>query len=132
MPVTKANFFSLFLDAQISSFTAKNIFSLFKATSVHPFNPNVVLNCFTNNNSDTSSNALEEAPIYGGKAQQKLNIVIKRALNSALEKDASIVQQSLYYIAIQNTLLQSKNKGLLNALTVKRRRETKGKSLDLL
>ncbi|KAK4986649.1 hypothetical protein LTR50_005176 [Elasticomyces elasticus] len=35
-------------------------------------------------------------------------------------------------MAIQNTLLQSENEGLLNALTVKGRRETKGKSLDLL
>ena len=35
-------------------------------------------------------------------------------------------------MTIQNTLLQSENEGLLNALTVKKRRETKGKSLDLL
>ena len=53
-------------------------------------------------------------------------------MSGALEKDASVVQQSLYHIAIRNTLLQSENKGLLNALTVKKRREKKGKSLDLL
>lgn len=35
-------------------------------------------------------------------------------------------------MAIQNTLLQSENEGLLDALTVKRRREIKGKPLDLL
>jgi hypothetical protein len=35
-------------------------------------------------------------------------------------------------MAIRNTLLQSENKGLLDALTVKKRREKKGKSLDLL
>ena len=35
-------------------------------------------------------------------------------------------------MAIQNTLLQSENEGLLDALTVKKRRDTKGKSLDLL
>ena len=57
---------------------------------------------------------------------------MKRALSGASEKDASIVRQSLYHMAIQNTLLQSENEGLLDALTVKRRRETKGKSLDLL
>ena len=57
---------------------------------------------------------------------------MKRALSGASEKDASIVRQSLHHMAIQNTLLQSENEGLLDALTVKRRRETKGKSLDLL
>ena len=132
VPVTKADFFGLFWDAWTSSFTAKNILSSFKATGVHPFNPDVVLDRFANNDSDTSSNASEEAPTYGGDAWQKLNTVMKRALSGASEKDASIVRQSLHHMAIQNTLLQSENEGLLDALTVKRRRETKGKSLDLL
>lgn len=130
--MTKADFFGLFWDAWASSFTAKNIFSLFEATGVHPFNPDVILDCFTNNDLDTSSNALEEAPIYGSEAWQKLNIVMKRALSGALEKDVSTVRQSLYYMAIQNTLLQSENEGLLDALTVKKKREIKSKSLDLL
>ncbi|KAF1354169.1 hypothetical protein EJ07DRAFT_134324 [Lizonia empirigonia] len=132
VPVTKADFFGLFWDAWASSFTAKNIFSSFKAAGVHPFNPNVILDRFTNDDSDTSSNASEEAPTYGGEAWQKLNTVIKRALSGALEKNASIVRQSLHHMAIQNTLLQSENEGLLDALTVKKRRGMKGKSLDLL
>jgi hypothetical protein len=53
-------------------------------------------------------------------------------LSGASEKDASVVRQSLHHMAIQNTLLQSDNEGLLDALTVKKRREKKGKSLDLL
>ncbi|PVH90255.1 hypothetical protein DM02DRAFT_548161 [Periconia macrospinosa] len=58
---------------------------------------------------------------------------MKRALSgAATEKDASIIRQSLHHMAIQNTLLPSENEGLLGALTVKERRETKGKSLDLL
>jgi hypothetical protein len=132
VPVTKADFFSLFWEAWASSFTVKNIFSSFKATGVHPFNPNVILDRFTTNNSDTSSNALEEAPTYSSKAWQKLNTVVKRALSGASKKDVSIIWQSLYYMAIQNTLLQSENEGLLDALAVKRKREAKGKSLDLL
>ena len=132
VPVTKADFFSLFWDAWVSSFTAKNVFSSFKATGVYPFNPNVILDRFTNDDSDTSSNALEEAPTYSGDAWQKLNTITKRALSGASEKDASIIRQSLHHMAIQNTLLQSENEGLLDALTVKKRRDTKGKSLDLL
>ena len=115
----------------MSSFTPKNIISSFKATGVHSFNPDVILDRFTND-SDTSSNASEEAPTYGGEAWQKLNTGTKRALSGASEKDASIVRQSLHHIAIQNTLLQSENEGLLDALAVKERREAKGKSLNLL
>jgi hypothetical protein len=132
VPVAKADFFNLFWDAWVSSFTAKNIFSSFKATGVYPFNPDVILDRFTTNDSDTSSNASEETPTYGGEAWQELNTVMKRALSGASEKDVSIVRQSLHHMAIQNTLLQSENEGLLDALTVKRRREAKGKSLDLL
>jgi hypothetical protein len=132
VPVTKADFFGLFWDAWASSFTAKNIFSSFETTGVHPFNPDVILDRFTNDDSDTSSNASEEAPTYGGEAWQKLNTVMKRALSGASEKDASIVRQSLHHMAIQNTLLQSENEGLLDALTVKKRREMEGKSLDML
>jgi hypothetical protein len=132
VPVTKADFFSLFWDAWTSSFTAKNIFSSFKATGVHPFNPNIILDRFTNDSSDTSSDASEEAPTCGNQVWQKLNTVMKRAMSGASEKDASTIRQSLHHIAIQNTLLQSENEGLLDALTVKKKRETKGKSLDLL
>jgi hypothetical protein len=57
---------------------------------------------------------------------------MKRALSGTSEKDASTIQQSLHHIAIQNTLLRSENEDLLHALTVKKKRETKGKSLDLL
>ena len=132
VPITKADFFGLFWDAWVSSFTTKNIFSSFHATGVHPFNPNVTLDRFTTNDSDTSSNASEEAPTYSGEAWQKLNTVVKRALSGASEKDASVIRQSLHHMAIQNTLLKSENEGLLDALTIKRKRETKGKSLDLL
>ncbi|KAI0569388.1 hypothetical protein TUN199_11627, partial [Pyrenophora tritici-repentis] len=130
--VTKTDFFGLFWDAWASSFTAKNVFSSFKATGVHPFNPNVILDRFTNDDSDASSNASEEAPTYVTLHGRKLNTVIKRTLSGALEKDASIVRQSLHYMAIQNTPPQSENKSLLDALIVKKRREIKGKSLDLL
>ena len=116
----------------MSSFTAKNIFSSFKATGVHTFNPNVILDRFTNDDSDTSNNASEEAPIYGGEGWQKQNTVMKRALSGASEKGASIVRQSLHHMATQNTLLQSENEGPRSALTIKKRREMKRKSLDLL
>jgi hypothetical protein len=132
VPITKADFFGLFWDAWVSSFTAKNIFSSFKATGVHPFNPDVLLDRFTNDDSDTSSNASEETPTYDGEAWQKLNTVIKRALGGASEKDASTIQQSLHHMAIQHTLLQSENEGLLDALTVKKSVEIKGKPLELL
>jgi hypothetical protein len=132
VPVTKADFFSLSCDAWASSFTVKNIFSSFKATGVRLFNPDIILDRFTNDNSDISSNASEGAPTYSGEAWQKLNTVIKRALGGASEKDASTIRQSLHYIAMQNTLLQSENEGLFDALTLKKRREIKGKPLDLL
>ena len=132
VPVTKADFFSLFWDAWMASFTAKNIFSSFKSTGVHPFDPDVILNRFIDNSSDTSSNTSSVTPIYSGDTWIKLDTVAKRALAGALEKDASVVRQSLHYMAIQNTLLRAENDGLLDALTVKKQRKKQGKSLALL
>ena len=54
-----------------------------------------------------------------------------RALSGASGKDVSIVRQSLHRMVIQNTLLQSENEGLLDALAILRR-ETKGMSLNQL
>ncbi|RYN26125.1 hypothetical protein AA0114_g12646 [Alternaria tenuissima] len=73
-----------------------------------------------------------EAPTYGGGAWQKLNTVAKRAFRVASEKDASIVRQSLHHLAIQNTLLESENDGLRDALITKREGNSKGKSPSLL
>ena len=116
----------------MASFTEKNIFSSFKATGVHPFNPNVILDRFTDSETDTASDALSKAPTYGGDAWQKLNTVTKRVLRGASEKDALIVRQLLHHLAIQNTLLESENDGLRDALITKRKGNSKGKSLSLL
>lgn len=53
-------------------------------------------------------------------------------MSSASETDASIVQQSLHHLAIQNVLLESEVDGLRDALTTKKKRETRGRALDLL
>ena len=52
----------------MSSFTVKNIVSSFEVIGVYPFNPDVILDRFANDDLDTSSNALEEAPTYSSKA----------------------------------------------------------------
>ena len=116
----------------MASFTEKNILSSFNATGVHPFNPDVILDRFTDSDNDTASDASSEAPTYGGDAWQKLNTVTKRVLRGASEKNASIVRQSLHHLAIQNTLLESENDGLRDALITKRKGNSKGKSLSLL
>jgi hypothetical protein len=76
----------------VASFTEKNIFSSFKATGVHPFNPDFILDRFTDSGTDTASDVSSEAPTYGGDAWQQLNTVTKRVSHGALEKDASIVR----------------------------------------
>ena len=75
----------------MASFTAKNIFSSFKSTGVHPFNLDVILNRFIDNSSDTLSNTLSVTPIYSGDTWIKLDTVAKQALAGALEKNASVV-----------------------------------------
>ena len=132
VPVKKTDFFELFWDAWVTSFTEKNILSSFKCTGVVPFNPSVILNRFVNNDSDTSSSSDSDASYYSGDEWRLLDRVARRALSGASEKDASIVRQSLHHIAIENTLLKGEIEGLRDALVYKRRGEARGKALDLL
>jgi hypothetical protein len=131
-PVKKSDFFSLFWDAWVASFTESNILSSFRAVGVSPFNPNVILDKFVDSNSETAEDSDSDAPIYEGEQWRFLDRVARRALRSATEKEASIIRQSLHHMAIQNTLLRSENEGLMDALTTKRKREKQGKPLALL
>ena len=53
--ITKQDFFALFWHAWKTSFTPKNIYSRFKATSLYPFNPQIIITKFTTNNNDQPS-----------------------------------------------------------------------------
>ena len=68
VPVKKADFFLLFWDAWMSSFTEKNILSSFKSVGVSPFKPNVILDKFTNSDSETSEDSNSGAPCYEGES----------------------------------------------------------------
>ena len=132
VPVKKSDFFKLFWDAWATSFSEKNVLSSFKSTGISPFNPDVILNRFINNDSDTSSNSEDDARVYEGDEWRLLNQVAKRATREAASQDASAVLQSLHHIAIQNQLLRAENDGLRDALITKKKGQTKGKSLSLL
>lgn len=132
VPVKKSDFFKLFWDAWVTSFSEKNVLSSFKSTGVSPFNPDVILRRFINNDSDTSTDSEDDAQVYEGDEWRLLNRVAKRATCEAASKDASAVLQSLHHIAIQNQLLRAENDGLRDALITKKKGQTKSKSLSLL
>jgi hypothetical protein len=73
VPVKKSDFFSLSWDVWVTSFTEKNILNSFKTTGLSPLNPNVILDRFPNNSSDTSSEASFEASCYSGEDWRSLS-----------------------------------------------------------
>jgi hypothetical protein len=132
VPVKKSDFFKLFWDAWVTSFSEKNVLSSFASTGISPFNPNVILQQYINSDSNTSSDSEDYAQVYEGEDWRLLNRVAKRATTEASSHDANAVLQSLHHIAIQNQLLQAENDGLRDALVHKKRGQSKGKALALL
>jgi hypothetical protein len=132
VPVKKSDFFKLFWDAWVTSFSEKNVLSSFASTGISPFNPNVILQQYINSDSNTSSDSEDDAQVYEGEDWRLLNRVAKRATTEASSHDANAVLQSLHHIAIQNQLLQAENDGLRDALVHKKRGQSKGKALALL
>ena len=83
VPVKKSDFFLLFWDAWVASFTESNILSSFKAVGVSPFNPNVILDKFVDSDSETAEDSDSDAPIYEGEQWRSLDRVARRALRRA-------------------------------------------------
>jgi hypothetical protein len=57
LEIKKGSFFLLFWESWVESFTKSNILSSFKATGIHPWNPDVILSRFTNSDSERSGSS---------------------------------------------------------------------------
>ncbi len=57
LQIKNGDFFLLFWDAWVESFTESNILNSFRATGIHPWDPDVILSRFTNNDFEHSGSS---------------------------------------------------------------------------
>lgn len=131
VPIKKGDFFPLFWKAWTSSFQEKTILKSFEATSISPFNPEVILKRFAKPTQDKQESRESSTSVLSGSDWRKLDRLVRAAVENQGSKDAQKLSRSLHHISVQNELLRLEINGLKEALLVKKKHRKKGKRLDL-
>ena len=126
----KSDFLRLFWVAYTSAFTADNILSSFRATGIHPRNPDVVLSRFKTPppraNRDT-----EIGEAGDGDTWRDLSKLFDAAVPDTSKNAAKQLKQALHSLQIQNELLHHEIDELRGSITTKKRRKSDRKVLQL-
>ncbi|RYO52857.1 hypothetical protein AA0116_g11200 [Alternaria tenuissima] len=126
--ITKGDFFPLFWRSWTKVFKPPLIKRSFKATGIHPPNPDVVLSKFAKEGLDSEASSTS---VLSGEDWLKLKSIVRREVRDQSSKGVRKLQRSLHHLAAQNTLLHGELKGLRESLAIKKRRETKSYTLQL-
>ena len=125
--MTKGDFFPLFWRAWGDIFKPPLIKRSFEATGIYPANPDVVLEKFAKQASDSdSSNS-----VLSGSDWLKLKSIVRREVKDQGSKDVKKLQRSLCHISAQNSILREEVRGLRQSLAIKERRPKQSFTLQL-
>jgi hypothetical protein len=125
--MSKKDFFPLFYQAWQASFKETTILKAFEATSLSPFNPEVILRRF--NTSPSSSNS--ESSALSASNWRKIERLLRQVVVDQGNKQVKRLSQILHSNSVQNALLKDEVKGLREALINERMRRKRGKPLLL-
>jgi hypothetical protein len=131
IPVTKGDFFPLFWSAWQSAFTTETILKSFEATGIWPMEPEVILKRFERESSREQGEGEAGPSALKASDWRHMERLVRSAVRDTTAEDSKLLSQTLHSLAAQNELLHHENKGLREALTVKRRHKKRGKPLDL-
>jgi predicted metal-binding transcription factor (methanogenesis marker protein 9) len=115
----------------VATFTEKLILNSFKATGISPFNADVILDRFTNDDSNTSVLSESSTSVYSGKDWLKIESLIRTVAEDLSSKESRKVLRSLHHLSNQNELLHHELQGVKEALTAKKKQGKKQKTLPL-
>jgi hypothetical protein len=127
VPLKKGDFFLLFWEAWRSSITVKLVHKGFEATGIWPKDPNVILKRF---GSKEQEEAVEASRLTSSDWRH-MERLLRVAVNDRTAEESKKLSATLHSLAVQNELLQEENSGLREALDNKKKRNDRGKRLDL-
>ena len=114
----------------MSTFTTEVVLRGFKITGIAPLNPSIVVDKFTQEDSEASSND-SNTSVYSSKDWLKVKTLIRNIATDRQSKDTQKVLRSLHYITIQNQLLYDEIQGLKSSLKRKKKQSKKSYTLPL-
>ena len=129
--ITKRDFFRLFWNAWNTSFTPENIHSGFKATSLHPFNPELIITKFTKKNDDRSSSTSSTRSVIAAEDWKRIKKLLHNVVSNIYDKKAQQLSNTMHALSIENMLLKQQNDGLKQSLVNEKKRRKRGKPLLL-
>ncbi|KAF1363594.1 hypothetical protein EJ07DRAFT_103374, partial [Lizonia empirigonia] len=100
------------------------------ATGNQPLNPSIVVDKFTQEESEASSND-SNTSVYSSKDWLKVETLIRNITTDRRSKDTQKVLRSLHHITIQNQLLDEEIQGLKSSLKRKKKQSKKSYTLPL-
>ncbi|UPX18776.1 uncharacterized protein EKO05_0009067 [Ascochyta rabiei] len=128
--ITRADFFRLFWQAWVSSFTEKLILKSFEATGIEPLKPNVILRRFVKT-PETSDSDKSSSSVYSNEDWLKMESLLRRVAKDQGSSDAKKMGQSIHHISVKASLLQHEVDGLKKTLKTQKKHKKKNKTLDL-
>lgn len=131
LPMKKGDFFRLFWQAWVETFTEKLILSAFKHTGLIPYNPNVILDKFATKE-DEPKTPEPVRRVYDGKDWRTVDRHLPACVEDKHSIDAVIARETLHHLSIQNQLLQMENLRLQEALNQQKKGNKRGRALPLI
>ena len=104
--ITKRDFFRLFWHAWNISFTPENIHSGFKATGLHPFNPQLIITKFTKNTEDRPSSASSKGSAIAAEDWKRIEKLLQNIVSNIYDKKAQKLSNTMHALSIENMLLK--------------------------
>lgn len=132
VPMKKGDFFRLFWDAWVNTFTEKLILSAFKHTGLMPFNHNVILDKFATKEANPPKTPPPIPRVYNGKDWCTIDRYLQACVKDKYSSDAAIVRETLHHLSIQNQLLQIESNRLQLALNQQKKGSKRGRGLPLI
>jgi hypothetical protein len=115
----------------MSSFKENTIMNSFKATSISPLEPDIILKRFVNTDPEEQGSRESSASVLSGSDWRKIERLVKVVARDINDKETKKLSRLLYSISVQNKLLKHEVQGLREALASKRKGQKRSKPLDL-
>ena len=104
--ITKRDFFRLFWNAWNTSFTPENIHSRFKATGLHPFNPELIITKFTKKSDNRSSSTSSARSVIAAEDWKRIKKLLYNVVSNIYDKKAQQLSNTMHTLSIKNILLK--------------------------
>lgn len=129
-PVKKADFFSLYKAAYISSFTEKNIRKSFKATGIWPMDRSQVINRVKRTRVQ-QEDAIEASSQVSVPDWRHVDRTLKEVVKESSNETVKTLTAAIHRASTETILLRLENEGLKASLAAKNKRKSHGKILEI-